>query len=123
MLDPTPVDSLLFKTHTFTQPVAHQLRIEVLLVRRQSPERRLGRTVFGHPTVAMGEQRPTVHQHRPGSWQPRPQTIEYGESVGVDVSPIEDVRVGQPSQPTYAVDFEALAPDHDAVFGDLDRGN
>lgn len=116
-----PVNSLLFEAHPFTQPVYDQRRIESLLVGRQSPQDRPGWTVFGYPTVAMGEQRLTVHQHRACSWQPRPQTIENRESVGIDISPVQDVGVCQSSQPGHAVDFEALTPDDDAAFRDIDR--
>jgi hypothetical protein len=52
-----PVDSLLLESYSFPQSVLDQFRIEVPLVRRQSRENRLGRTVFGHPSIAMGEER------------------------------------------------------------------
>ena len=68
-----------------------------------------------HPAVAVGQERPAIHQDRTGLRQPGPQAVQDGEPVGVDVAPVDDVDAGEPGQPAHPVHIEALAPDHDSV--------
>ena len=100
--------------------VLHQLRIECLLVGSEPSQRGFRRAVFGDPPIAVGKQRVTVHEHRTRLRQPRAQSVEDREPVGVDVAPVQDLGVGQPSQPTNLIDIESFASEHDAVGGDVD---
>jgi hypothetical protein len=48
--------------------------------------------------VAVSQQRGLVHQHGPNVREPLSQPVQDREPVRVDVTPVDQVKVGQPAE-------------------------
>src|SRR3954454_6143484 len=116
---PSPVDPLLLESNSLSESIRHEALVEILLLGPESAECRLRRTFFVDPSVAMRHQSGPVHEGRLRLREPGPQAVEDGEAVRVDVAPRREIHVDQPREPADPVDVEPLAPDDDAVLGNV----
>jgi hypothetical protein len=72
---------------------------------------------FLGPVRLVGQQHRAIHQHGAGVGVPAAQLVEDGEAVGVDISPVGQVLVGEPGQLVQSRQGVATAEDDDGPSG------
>src|SRR5689334_1112051 len=95
--NPVPADKLLLKADGYAVGVVAEPLVHAGFLGRQPCQRGPRRRRLPAPSVAVREKRLLIHQHTLHMRMNRAELVQDSEAVRVDVTPVQDRAISQPS--------------------------